>query len=105
MFSDIRNVRDMLKKKPLPELQAGYMQFIIPGTGSYDEELVWGWVSPENKEKMECTSYNGQIDAYLLSQPENNFSGRLNWGVCVSLQCHGGTIPVLSSVFIETHLL
>ena len=89
------------------EYEAGLIKFNIPDEDdiySNNGEGVWGWVTPEDKEKYNDDSYTGQIVAILLNNPLN-YWGRLNWGDEVVLDCHGKNRPTLSPEWVKEYLI
>lgn len=85
------------------ELQAGYMKFNIPDVDSlYDGngEGVWGWMTPEDKEKYNDDTFFGELPAVLLNTPINYY-GILWWGCEVVVQCRGNERPVLSPEWVK----
>lgn len=103
----IENKGKFIKSLSEKEYDAGLIKFNIPDEDniqSLNGEGVWGWVTPENKEKYNDDSYNGSITAILLNQPLNYY-GKLNWGDEVILNCHGNSRPTLAPLFVMEKLM
>lgn len=86
------------------QFNAGTIKFNIPREDdSSCGEGVWGWVTPEDKEKYDDNNYHGELVAILLNQPLNYF-GKLNWGDEVKLKCHGESRPTLDPDWVRERL-
>lgn len=99
MFKDrseeIKNMSDEEYKK-------GLLKFNIPDCDrpySLSGEGVWGWTTPEEKEKYADDSYEGKITAILCNNPFE-YNGLLHYGIEVQLQCHGESRPTLDPEWI-----
>lgn len=98
---------DFLETLSEHELNDGYIKFNIPDEDRLDSlngEGVWGWVTPEEKEKYNDDSYTGEITAILCNTPLN-FYGILWYGSEVKLTCHGDSRPTLSKQWVEDNIL
>ena len=98
---------DFLETLSEQELNDGYIKFNIPDEDRLDSlngEGVWGWVTPEEKEKYNDDSYTGEITAILCNVPLN-FYGILWYGSEVKLTCHGASRPTLSKQWAEDNIL
>lgn len=105
-MKNIANKGKFIKTLPSYEYEAGLIKFNIPDEDdiySNNGEGVWGWVTPEDKEKYNDDSYTGQIVAILLNSPLNYY-GRLNWGDEVVLDCHGEYRPTLSPEWVKEYI-
>lgn len=86
------------------EQKRGYIKFNIQPTeepGSLNGEGVWGWVTPEDKEKYDDDSYTGNITAILLNDP---ISSNLSWGDEVVLKCNGNHRPTIDTQWMAEYL-
>ncbi len=102
----IINKEDFLKTLTEEQLHAGYLKFNIPDEDnpiSLHGEGVWGWATPEEKEKYNNDEYNGKMTAILMNQPIEYY-GRLKWGDEVILQCHGNARPTLDPEWVKKNL-
>ena len=114
-----KDIQELCKNRGLPykadflsqltddELNAGYIKFNIPDIDRLDSlngEGVWGWVTPEEKEKYNDDSYCGEITAILCNMPLN-FFGILFLGSEVVLQCHGENRPTISASWLQNNIL
>lgn len=98
---------NVLENKSDDELNAGYMKFNIPDPDRLDSlngEGVWGWMTPEDKEKYMDDRFHGELPAILCNTPIN-FYGILWWGNEVVVQCHGAGRPTLSKRWVEENIL
>ena len=98
-----KNKEKFLKTLTYEQLKAGYIRFNVPNKDNptcLNGEVVFGWVSPEEKEKYDDDTYNGKIKAILTSQPKEYY-GRFNYGDEVILQCHGDSSPTLDPEWIK----
>ena len=89
------------------EKDKGFIKFNIPNENniySSNGEGVWGWVTPEDKEKYSNDKFFGTIKAILCNFPLYNY-GVLEWGVEVVLKCNGGERPTLDPEWIKEFLL
>ena len=96
----IENKGKMIEDMDQATLQAGYIKFNLPDSDdiyALSGEGVWGYVSPEDKQKYNDDNYFGKITAILLNQP---ICCNLNWGDEVVLVCHGSNRPTLDPEFI-----
>lgn len=85
----------------------GYIKFNIPdeeNLGSLNGEGVWGWVTPEDKDKWADDTFTGEITAILCNSPLN-FCGILWYGSEVKITCHGNKRPTLSKRWVEENIL
>lgn len=86
----------------------GWIKFNIPapegGMKGLNGEGVWGWVSPEDKEKWKDDGFFGKIKAILLNDPLH-FAGQLPWGTEVVIQCHGQDRPTLDVEWAKENLI
>lgn len=92
---NIENKGDFFTALTEDEQKRGYIKFNIQSPEepkSLNGEGVWGWVTPEDKEKYDDDSYTGNITAILLNEP---FSSNLSWGDEVVLKCNGNNRPTL----------
>ena len=88
------------------QFDAGLIKFNIPAENnihSENGEGVWGWVTPEDKEKYQNDDFYGKIPAILLNAPLN-YCGILHCWDEVVLQCHGTGRPTLDPDWVKTHL-
>ena len=100
----IENKGDLYGQMTEEQQKAGYIKFNIQDKTdpySLNGEGVWGWVSPEDKEKYNDDNYTGNITAILLNVP---FSCDLSWGDEVVLKCNGENRPTLDPVWMAEHL-
>lgn len=105
-MNNIVNKGDFIESLSKEQFGAGKMKFNIPDEDniySGNGEGVWGWVTPENKEKYNDDNYNGKIVAILLNSPLN-YLGKLKWGDEVELQCHGKNRPTLDPEWVKGNL-
>lgn len=105
-MNKIINKGEFIESLTEEEFKAGTMKFNIPDEEdiySTNGEGVWGWVTPEDKEKYYDDNYHGELVAILLNQPLNYF-GRLNWGDEVKLKCHGDRRPTLDPDWVKENL-
>ena len=105
-MKNITNKGNFIKVLPSYEYEAGLIKFNIPDEDdiySNNGEGVWGWVTPEDKEKYKDDNYTGQIVAILLNSPLN-YLGALNWGDEVVLDCHGKNRPTLSPEWVKEYI-
>lgn len=87
--------------------EAGHIKFNIPNEdniNSKNGEGVWGWVSPEDKEKWNDDNFHGKITAILLNTPLNYYPV-LRWGTEVTLKCHGEMRPTLDPEWVKEYLM
>ena len=106
-MKNITNKGKFIKGLSDSECEVGLIKFNIPDEDdiySNNGEGVWGWVTPEDKEKYNDDSYVGQIVAILLNIPLNYY-GRLGWGDEVVLDCHGENRPTLSPEWVNEYLI
>ena len=86
----------------------GWIKFNIPnpekGMRGINGEGVWGWLSPEDKEKWADDKFTGKISAILLNDPLN-FAGQLMFGSEVVIQCHGENRPTLDVEWAKENLM
>ena len=102
----IVNKGDFLKSLTDEQISAGYLKFNIPDEDNptcLNGEGVWGWATPDEKEKYDNDTYNGKITAILMNQPIEYY-GRLNWGDEVILKCHGDSRPTLDPEWVKENL-
>ena len=102
----IINKEDFLKTLTDEQLNAGYLKFNIPDEDnptSLNGEGVWGWATPDEKEKYNDNAYNWKIVAILMNQPIEYY-GRLNYGDEVVLKCHGDGRPTLDPEWVKENL-
>lgn len=95
---------DLIESLSEEEFRAGCIKFYIPPED--DDacgESIWGWTTPEDKEKYNDDDFYGEIKAILTNQPLN-YCGALAWGCEVVLKCNGADRPDLSNDFIENVL-
>ena len=99
----IENKGDFFTSLTEEEQKRGYIIFNIQSTeepDSLNEEAVWGWVTPEDKEKYDDDSYTGNITAILLNEP---FGSNLSWGDEVILRCNGSNRPTLDTEWMTEY--
>lgn len=95
---------DLIESLSEEEFRAGCIKFYIPPED--DDacgESIWGWTTPEDKEKYNDDDFYGEIKAILTNQPLN-YCGALAWGCEVILKCNGADRPDLSNDFIRNIL-
>lgn len=100
---NIINKGDFIQSLPEDQYNAGLIKFNIPSGDSPTDlggEGVWGWVSPDDKEKFEDDHFTGDISAILLNHPIQ-FGGVLCWGDEVKLKCHGDKRPTLHPDWVK----
>lgn len=89
------------------EFNKGMIKFNIPDKreigGTINGEGVWGWISPEDKEKYIDDSFEGELKCILCNHPIN-FYGYLFWGTEVVIKCNGSRRPVLSSDWVRENI-
>lgn len=101
------NKGEFFKSLSEDEQNNGYIKFNIPHPEdpySKNGEGVWGWVTPEDKVKYNDDSYHGNIKAILLNNPLESL-GFLEWGMEVTLKCHGSDRPTIDPEWIGLKLL
>ncbi len=105
-MKDIVNKSSFVESMTETQFNEGTIKFNIPNEGnihSHNGEGVWGWISPEDREKYNNSGYHGKLDAILLNTPLNYF-GLLSWGDEVKLRCHGESRPTLDPDWVKEHL-
>lgn len=105
-MKELVNKGDYFEALTKQQQEEGYIKFNIPDEDKIDSlngEGVWGWVTPEDKDKYNDDNYHGKITAILLNTPLNYF-GVLTWGTEVVLQCHGESRPTLDSEWVKENL-
>ena len=102
----IINKAEFIEALSEEDFNEGCIKFNIPpeeNPTSLNGEGVWGWCTPEDKEKYNDDSYNGKITAILSNTPIEYYR-RLNWADEVVLQCHGGSRPTLDPEWVKEYL-
>lgn len=88
------------------ERNAGYIKFNIPNpeTPHYlCGEGVWGWATPEDKQKCDDENFRGKLSVVLCSDPLY-YSGTLFAGQEVVIRCNGEIRPILDPHWVQEHL-
>lgn len=98
---------DFLESLSEDEFNAGTIKFNIPDEDKIgmtnNGEGVWGWVTPEDKEKYNNDSFDGEIKVILCNTPLN-FYGLFFWGTELVIKCNGASRPVLSSRWMKEEI-
>ncbi len=97
---------DWFGNLPEEEKDAGYIKFNIPDEdkpNSLNGEGVWGWVTPEDKEKYNDDNCHDVIKAILCNSPLN-YMGILFWGMEVEIKCHGDSRPTLNPEWVKKYI-
>lgn len=100
----LTNKGDYFKSLTEEQQNAGHIKFNIHDEDNGINEGVWGWVSPEDKEKYLDDNFHGKITAILLNTPLSYYPV-LCWGTEVTLQCHGYERPTLDPEWVKEHLM
>lgn len=86
----------------------GWIKFNIPdpekGMRGLNGEGVWGWLTPEDKEKWADNRFTGKLNAILLNDPLR-FAGQLVFGSEVVIRCHGEDRPTLDVEWAKENLI
>lgn len=97
---------DFIEKMSEKEFNAGCIKFNIPDKNnihSSNGEGVWGWVTPEDKEKYNDNTFVGTIKAILCDHPLN-YSGILSWGMEVEILCRGDMRATLNPDWVRKNI-
>lgn len=100
------NMADFYDGLTVQEQEVGWIKFNIPDPENpYDlnGEGVWGWLTPEDKEKWADDSFTGKLKAILLNDPIR-YAGQLLCGHQVIIQCHGSERPTLDPEWVAENL-
>lgn len=106
-MSKLVNKADFMATLTEEQEEAGYFKFNIPNesnTHSKNGEGVWGWATPEEKEKYNDDNYYGKMTAILCNVPINYYD-KLECFTEVVLQCHGDSRPTLDPKWVKEFLL
>lgn len=97
---------DFIESLSDDERNAGYIKFNIPNPETPDGlngEGVWGWVSPEDKQKYDDDSFTGKLTVILCNDPLY-YSGILLAGQEMVVRCNGENRPILDPDWVQEHL-
>ena len=98
---------DFIKSLTEEQFNAGCIKFNIPPENnlrSWNGEGVWGWVTPEDKERYNDDRFSGLMKVILLNDPLR-YSDRLCWGTEVVIRGHGSCRPSLDPEWMKNELL
>ena len=103
----LKNMADFLETLTDRQLVDGCVWFRVPNEQHIHDlmgEIVYGWVTPEDKEKYQDKHYQGKISA-ILCGPTLAWCTELPCFTEVVLQCHGGIAPTLDPEWVMEHLV
>ena len=98
---------DFIESLTEEQFKAGCIKFNLPPEDNprrWNGEGVWGWVTPEDKERYHDDGFCGTMKAILLNDPLR-YSDRLVWGTEVVIRCRGSIRPSLDPEWMEEELL
>lgn len=100
------NMADFYDALTEEQQRAGWIKFNIPNPNAPYElngEGVWGWLTPEDKEKWGDDNFVGKLKAILLND-SIWYEGQLLCGHQVIIQCHGSERPTLDPEWVAENL-